>query len=632
MSNGYWGRILRVDLTNQKISVDEPDEKFYRAYLGGRGIIAHYLLKEVPPGCDPLGPENILVFAASVLTGFGIPGAGRNSVGAKSPLTGGYGEGEGGGEWGVKLRWAGYDGLVVTGKSERPVYLWINNDTVEIRDASHLWGMEAEDARSKIRQEVNDPRASTAIIGPGAERLISFACIAMDMHNYIGRCGIGAVMGSKNLKAVAVNGKTRPSAAQPDTIKNIARWMAENYEAPLGTMKEMGTARGVAVVNSAGAFPTRNFREGSFEGFEKITGRAMTDTILVDRESCYACPVHCKRVVEVNDEDLTVSRKYGGPEYEAIAGFGSDCGIDDLKSIAKANEICDRFTIDTISASMMISGAMECAELGLLPAHLTAGSDLHFGSTKGMLGLLQQIVNREGLGDILAKGPYEAVKELGEETAKYFLHVKGQPLPFQEPRWKVGLGIGYAISPTGADHMHNIADNVYASDKAASFDPARNMGILSGVETSELSPAKARLFVYMMLNKSVYNSITMCAFMPYNLDMIVEEIKASTGWNTSNWEVIKATERALDMARAFNAREGFTAEDDTLPQRMFEPLLGGALKGQAIDPQKFYETRNLVYDMLGWDREKGSPKRWKLYELGLDFVVEDLQKHGVLCD
>jgi aldehyde:ferredoxin oxidoreductase len=632
MPNGYWGRILRVDLSNQKISIDEPDEKFYRAYLGGRGIIAHYLLKEVPPGCDPLGPDNILVFAASVLTGMGIPGAGRNSVGAKSPLTGGYGEGEGGGEWGVKLRWAGYDGLVVTGKSEKPVYLWINNDTVEIRDAAHLWGMEANETQSAIRQELGDPRASTAVIGPGGERLIRFACIALDMHNYIGRSGLGAVMGSKNLKAVAVNGKTRPTAAQPDSIKNFARWMFEHYETPLGTMKEMGTARGVPVVNSAGAFPTRNFREGSFEGFEKITGRTMTDTILVDRESCYACPVHCKRVVEVNDENMTVSRKYGGPEYEAIAGFGSDCGIDDLKSIAKANEICDRFTIDAISASMMISGAMECAELGLLPANLIDGLDLRFGSPKGMLDLLLQIVNRQGLGDILAEGPRNLAKELGMEAAGYFLHVKGQPLPFQEPRWKVGMGLGYAISPTGADHMANIHDNVYASDKAASFDPARNMGILDGVETSELSPAKARLFVYMMLNKSIYNSITMCAFMPYNLDMIVEEIKASTGWNTSNWEVLKATERALTMARAFNAREGFTAEDDTLPNRLFTPLLGGALKGKAIDRDQFFQTRNLAYDMLGWDRQNGGPKRWKLYELGLDFVVKDLDKYGVLCD
>lgn len=632
MPNGYWGRILRVNLSTREISVDELGEKFYRTYLGGRGIVAHYLLKEVPPCCDPLGPQNVLVFAPSILTGLGIPGAGRNSVGAKSPLTGGYGEGEGGGDWGVKLRWAGYDGIVVTGQSEKPAYLWINNETVELRDASHLWGQEAYETQNAIREEVGDPHASVALIGPGGERLVRFACISQDMHAFVGRTGMGAVMGSKRLKAIAVNGKTRPEIADAESIKKIALWLRENYKATLGTMKELGTARGVAILNAAGALPTRNFREGSFEGYETISGRYMTDTILVDREACYACPVHCKRVVEVNEEGLIVRREYGGPEYETIGGLGSACGIDDIKVVAKANEIANRNTIDTISAGLMIAGAMECAELGLLPAHLIDGLDLRFGSAQGLLGLLEQIVERKGLGNILAEGPRKIAQELGEEAAAYFLHVKGQPLPLHEPRWKTGMGLGYAISPSGADHMHNIHDNVYADEQASSFDAARNMGILDAVETSELSPAKARLFVYMMLNKSVNNNLTLCSFMPYSLDMIVEQVKASTGWNTSHWEVLKATERALNMARAFNAREGFTAKDDNLPERFFTPLLGGTLKGQAIDRERFYQTRDLVYDMLGWDRQNGAPKRWKLYELGLDWLVEDLEKQGILGD
>ena len=322
-----------------QISLDEHDAKFYRMYLGGRGIVAYYLLKEVPPDCDPLGPQNILVFAASVLTGTPIPGTGRNSAGAKSPLTGTYGESEGGGDWGVKLRWAGYDGLVITGQAEKPMYLWINNDTVQLRDASHLWGLEAYETQQAVLQETGDPHASVAAIGPGAERLVRFACIALDMHDFLGRSGLGAVMGSKGLKAIVVNGKTRPEVANKEAVVDTARWMRENYEAPLGTMQEMGTARGVAVLNSAGGLPTRNFREGSFEGYETLTGRYMTDTILVGRESCYACPVHCKRMVEVSDAGLEVSRKYGGPEYETIAGFGSACGIGDIKAVARANEI-----------------------------------------------------------------------------------------------------------------------------------------------------------------------------------------------------------------------------------------------------------------------------------------------------
>ena len=630
MPNGYWGRLMRVDLSSGAISVEEQDEKFYRRYFGGWGIVAHYLLREVPVGCDPLGPENVLVFAASVLTGTAIPGAGRNSAGAKSPLTGGFGVAEGGGDWGVKLRWAGYDGLIVTGQSEKPVYLWINNDKVELRDASHLWRMEAYETQRAIRDEVADRQASVALIGPAAERLVHFACIALDMHNFLGRTGLGAVMGSKRLKAIAVNGKTRPEVADKTTVMDTARWMRDNYETTLGTMQDMGTARGVPGLNSAGGLPTRNFREGSFEGYETLSGRHMTDTILVDRESCYACPVQCKRVVEVNEDGLTVSRDYGGPEYETIGGFGSGCGIGDIKIVAKANEVCDRHTLDTMSASLMISGAMECAEKGLLPPDLIHGLDLRFGSAQGLLGLLEQIVNREGLGDILAEGPKSVADRLGNEVASYFLHVKGQPLPLHEPRWKAGMGLGYVLSPSGAEHMHNIHDPVYANEESPSFNAARNMGILDAVDTFELSPAKARLFVYMLLNKSVNNNLALCSFMPYSLDMMVEQVKAATGWNVSNWELLKATERALAMGRAFNAREGFTTADDVLPDRFFEPLEGGPLKGKKLERDQFFETRAMAYDMLGWDRQTGAPKRWKLYELGLDWVVDDLEKHGVL--
>lgn len=622
MPNGFWGKILRINLTTGETQIEEKDEKFYRAYLGGRGIIAYYLLNEVPPGTDPFSPENLLIFAPSILTGTSIPGASRNSVGAKSPLTGGFGEGEGGGDWGTRLRWAGYDALVISGQSPTPVYLWINNDSVEIRDASHIWGQEAYPAQATILSDIGDSHASTALIGPAGERLVRFSCIALDTHNYIGRTGMGAVMGSKGLKAIAVNGKTRTEVKDKETIINIAKWLRENFEAPLGTMKEMGTARGVAIVNSAGGFPTRNFKEGAFEGFETLTGRYMTDTILVDRGSCYACPVHCKRVVEFDENGMAVGREYSGPEYETIGGFGSACGIADIKVVAKANEICNSYTIDTISASVFIAGLMECAEKGLIPPKYLQGLELKFGSAEGLLKLVEQIGQRDGLGDILADGMPGITEKLGEEAAGYMMHVKGQPLPLHEPRWKPGMGIGYAISPSGADHMHNIHDLVYADDQIPAFDPARNLGILDGVGTLDLSPAKARLFTYMMLNKSTLNNLNICAFMPYSLDMIVQQVQAVTGWNFSTWELMKATERTLDMARVFNSREGFTAEDDNLPERFFQPLEGGLLKGTSLDRETFYQMRNLVFEMLGWDTNTGAPKDWKLYELGLDWLVE----------
>lgn len=632
MSKGFWGKILRVDLTTGRITIDERGENFYRTYLGGRGVIADYLLNEVPPGCDPLSPDNVLVFAASVLTGTAIPGAARVSVGAKSPLTGAYGEGEGGGYWGVKLRWAGYDGVIIAGRSEKPVYLWVNNDTVELRDASHLWGMEAYETQEAIRKEVGDRRATAAVIGPGGERLIRFACIALGPHDFVGRTGLGAVMGAKGLKAIAVNGNRRPGVADKQGITRIARWLRDNYEASLGTMTEMGTARGVPVMNAAGGLPTRNFREGSFEGYEALSGRYMTDNILVDRESCYACPVHCKRVVEVSEDGITVSRRYGGPEYETISAFGSNCGIGDIKVVARANEICDRYTVDTISTGMMVSGALECAEEGLLPADLVKGLDLRFGSAGGMLGLLEQIVDRQGLGEILGEGPKGLEEKLGREAASRFLHIKGQPLPLHEPRWKAGMALGYALSPTGAEHMANIHDPMYASKEAPLFREAQRMAILEPVDTLELTPAKVRLWVYMTLNKSVNNSVCVCSFMPYGLKHLTDQVEAVTGWNVSSWELLKAAERALSMARAFNGREGFTTEQDVLPDRFFEPLRSGALKGQAIERGQFYEMRELAYDMLGWDRQLAVPKRWKLHELGVSWVADELEKSGCLPD
>lgn len=632
MAKGYWSKILRVDLSSRKINVEEPDEKFYRTYLGGRGIIAHYLLKEVPTGCDPLGPENVLIFAASVLSGAAIPGAGRISVGAKSPLTRGYGEGEAGGDFGARLRWAGYDGVVITGTSDSPVYLWIYEDKVELRDASAIWGMEAFETQEAIRADVGDNLATAAMIGPGGERLVRFACISVGTHNYVGRAGLGAVMGAKKLKAVAVNGKLRLEAADQDQIRIVAKWLRDNYKTAAALWTDLGTPGLVRLNNAAGGLPTRNFQDGSFEGAENISGQTMAEKMVVDRWGCFACPIRCKRIVEVKEEGLTVSRKYGGPEYETLAGFGSNCGIDDLKVVAKANEICDRNSIDTISAGIMISGAMEAAEKGLLPAYLIKDLDLRFGSGKGLLLLLQQIIAREGLGEILAEGILGIEEKIGKEAATCFLHVKNQPLPLHEPRWKTGLGIGYTLSPTGADHQHNIHDPAYAAENAPGFAAVRNMGILDPVNSLELSPAKARLFVYMTLARSITNSLCTCNFTPFSLDSLVGLVKGMTGWNFSNWELVKASERALNMAVAFNVREGINSADDVLPDRFFEPLKSGALAGMGIDRQIFMDTRNLAYDMLGWDRKTGGPKRWKLYELGLGWVADDLKKIGCLPD
>jgi len=626
LTYGYQGRILRADLSLGRITIEEPDEDFYRAYVGGRGLVSFYLFKEVPRGADPLGPDNRLIFAGGPLSGISAPGVARTSVGAKSPLTGGYGDAEAGGHWGPKLARAGYDAIVIAGRAEQPVYLRVTDEAVEIRSAEDLWGLEIHETQEAIRAEIGDPELTAAMIGPASERRVRFACIGLGLHNYAGRSGLGAVMGAKNLKAVAVNGRLKPDVADPEEIKALAAWMARNCRSLAPLHSEWGTAGFVKLLDAAGGLPTRNFMAGSFDGAEAISGQNMARTIVRDRWGCYACPIRCKQVVEVEDEGLSVGRLYGGPEYETIGSFGSNLGIDDIRVVAKANEICDRNTLDTISTGMMIAGAMECAEKGLLPPELTVGLDLRFGSARGALDLLDRIVHRTGLGDVLAEGPKGVAEQLGPEAAACFLHVKGQPLPLHEPRWKAGMGVGFTLSPTGADHMHNIHDSVYASRDLPTFAPARSMGILEPLESTALGPAKARLWVYMTLARSLNNSLLTCFFTLYSLNQMAGLVRAATGWNTSSWELVKASERALNLARCFNAREGFTSADDLLPERFFEPARGGALDGRTLDRTDWLATRDLAYDMLGWDRHTAAPLPWKLYELGLDWVADELER------
>jgi aldehyde:ferredoxin oxidoreductase len=628
---GYAGRIVRVDLTNRTVKDEHPDEKFYRTYFGGRGFVAHYLLKETPAGADPLGPDNVLVIAGSVIAGITSPGVARTSVGAKSPLTGGYGDAEGGGHFGVRLRWAECDGLVITGAADRPVYVHVTPEGAEIRDAAHLWGLEVYESQEAIRAELGDDKISAAVIGPGGEKMIPFACVALGTHNYAGRTGLGAVMGSKNLKAVSVSGQRRPEPADPDAVAAIAKTMSQNYgKIPLA---KDGTPILVRVHNQAGALPTNNFRSGAFEGVDTLSSEWLVEHLRQKKWGCHGCPVRCKNIVAKDDPATPVTTRYGGPEYETIGAFGTACGVSDLTAVAWANEICDAHGLDTITAGMMIAGALEAGERGLIPPDLADGLDLTPGSKTGMIELLRQMVALEGLGGILARGPAKAAEILGPEAGRYFLHVKNQSLPLHEPRWKPIMGVGFTLSPTGADHQHNVFDTLYANEEAPSFNAARNLGILDAPPREALSPEKARLYTYMILHRSVFNSVLICTFLGiYQLEDIKNLVNAVTGWNVSTFELLKSAERAMNLARAFNAREGFTAEDDVIPERFFEPLEGGALDGASLDKKAFYETRDLIYDMCGWNRRSAAPKRWKLHELALSWAIPMLEERGVDID
>jgi len=624
MPNGYCGKILRVDLTSGQLSVEEPGELFYRTYMGGWGTIVHYLLKELPPGVDPLSPENMLIFATGVVTGSPVAGAGRSCVGAKSPLTGGFGEADVGGWWGAELTRAGFDAIIVTGKSETPVYLWVHDGTAEIRSADHLWGMLTADAEAALREELGDQRTRIAQIGPAGERLSPIAAVMHDITRAAGRTGLGAVMGSKNLKAVAVRGTGRKKIADRDALQEIARWFVDYYPTTwAATLKDVGTANGVRQ-HLDGGLPTNNFQRGTFDGWEAIQGLTLRDTVLKDRDTCYACPIGCKRVVEIQDGPYPVDAIYGGPEYETLGALGSSCGVDDLAAICRANQLCNAYGLDTISCGVTIAWAMECFERGLLTQEDTGGIDLRFGNADAMVQMVELMGERKGFGEILSQGAFHAAQSIGRGTGDFVMHAKGQEIPMHEPRIKYGLGVGYAMSPTGADHMHNFHDVDYESEEG--IEGVQHFGILEPLAFDDLGPGKMRLASILIPWQTLHNSLGFCMFVGgcFKIPKVVEMVRAITGWDTTLYELFKVGERAYTMARAFNAREGFTSEDDRIPSRFFESFDEGPSAGNRIDPDAFEQACVAFYKMMGWDGETGIPTDWKLQELGVGWVVDTL--------
>ena len=626
MATGYQGKILRVDLTTGSIRTEEPDHNFYRQYIGGWGFVAYWLMKELEPGIDPLGPKNKLIFASGIYTGTPLSGSGRSAVGAKSPLTGGFGEADAGGFFGVEMVNAGWDAIIFEGKSPRPVYLWIKDDHVEIRDASHLWGKDVVITEDTIKSELDDRRIRFAAIGRAGENLVVNACIMEDLHHAHGRTGMGAVMGSKNLKAVAARGSGKKEIHEREPIRAYAKWLLGEGKPKYQGMTENGTDGGLLGLHEDGGLPTKNFKYGQFKGAEKITGKTMTDTILTGRGTCYACVVRCKREVEVPEGEFKTDPAYGGPEYETAGALGSNCGVDNLEAVARGNAICNGEGLDTIGGGMMVSFAMECFENGLITTEDTGGIEANFGNAQAMVKLLEMTVNREGIGDLLAQGYEACIQAWGPEAKKYAIEVKGQPLPMHEPRYKFALGLGYAISPTGADHVHNIHDTAYTTD--VGMESVLPFGILEPLPKDDLSPAKVRLFRHHTNFSILKNMVGMCLFLPYGPNDVVDIVKAVTGWDTSLFELMKAAERGLALARAFNAREGFTPKDDYMPDRFYHKFRSGPLKGVAHSRTQFKEALRTYYDMAGWDRKTGSPTAAKLHELDLGWVVEDAEQQA----
>jgi aldehyde:ferredoxin oxidoreductase len=624
MTFGHWGKLLRVNLTTGKTTTETLDELFLRRYVGGWGFIGYYLLKELAPGIDPLGPENKLIYATGPITGQPMAGGGRHMIGGKSPLTGGFAASEAGGFFGAELKRAGWDAVIVEGAAQTPVYLWIHDDQVELRSAEHLWGLETADVEERLREELGERRLRVSQCGPAGERLARIANVMHDATRAAGRTGLGAVMGAKKLKAVVVRGSQRPPVADPEALDALAKWFRDNYhQTGSAVFSTLATMRMVRVNQGVGGLPTRNFQHGVFEGFENLTAERALETITVGRDTCYGCPIRCKWVSEVKSDTYPVDRKYGGPEYETAGSMGSLCGIDDLEIVAYANQVCNANGLDTIGAGVTIAFAMECFERGLLTTEDTGGLDLRFGNAEALVEMLHRIVRRQGLGDLLAEGSLRAAHKIGRGAERYAIQIKGQEVAMHDPRVKYGHGLGIGVSPTGADHMHSVHDSAYTS-KGGIAD-LESFGIIEPLPFDDLSTDKARMVRYGMMLRVLDNLTGMCMFHMWTPRQKADIIRAATGWPTDVADLWLAAERAYDMARAFNAREGFRPEDDMLPPRLLEPLPEGPAEGKAPTEEQYRAALADLYGLMGWDADTGAPTRAKLADLGIAWVADLLE-------
>jgi aldehyde:ferredoxin oxidoreductase len=630
MTLGTTGKYLRVDLSTGYIEIEEFSEDFYRQYPGGKAFAGYILLNEMPAHTEPFSPENVLVIANGLLTGAPVSTATRYVVSARSPLTMGYGESEAGGFWGPELKMAGFEAIVVKGRSPKPVYLWIKDGEAELRPAEHLWGGLTGEVQETIREELGDKNIRVLQIGPAGENLVRYAGITNDLRHFNGRNGMGAVMGSKNLRAVAVRGKERYKtlAHDPDALLSLGRTLAKRVRNdPLSwSLQNTGTPGIVEPLNSSGILPTRNFRQGAFEHVDEVKWEAYEENLLTARRSCYACAVRCKREVAVDGK----TSDYGGPEYETVGAFGPNCGISDLHAIAKANEKCNAYMLDTISTGATISFAMECFEHGLITKEDTGGIDLRFGNAEAMLAMIDQIALRQGLGDLLAEGTLRAAKKIGGDSMYFALQVKGQELPMHDPRGKYNVGIGYAISEIGADHLVVAHDTMLANQESAPFTSVLPLGITTAQPARSMNLEKMKQFFQLEKVTSLEKVIGYCFFGPaprsfIQIEEMVDSINMASGWELSLDQALEIGERATNLARVFNAREGFTRTDDTLPERLFDGLENGALEGQAMPREEFEQALTELYNIKGWDPQTGNPTRDKLSALSLEWAADILE-------
>jgi len=637
MSYGYTGKILHVNLTTSEIKVEEPEEQFYRTYMGGSAMGMYYVLKETPAGAEALSPENVLALCTGVVTGTPISGQSRLTSVAKSPLTGCIGDAQGGGYFPAEMKFSGFDAVIIKGKSPKPVYLWMHHGEAELRDASHLWGMTTGDAEDKLKEELEDKRIEVLQIGPAGENMVRFAALISMSNRANGRTGMGAVMGSKNLKAVVVRGKQKPSIANPEKFKELQKLAKTNLE-PTGMddFGKYGTPDVCSPQNKSGGLPTYNFNSGTFEKHEEINGKTLYNEHLrghekdeqnrFGRDTCFSCSIKCKRVSQIDEGPFKTDAKYGGPEYETLATFGSYCGISNMDAIIHANALCNMYGMDTISCGATISWAMECWAEGKITAEDTGGIELEYGSAEAMVKMTEMIAKQEGFGKILAEGSQKASEIIGRGTEDYLITSKGQEAPAHMPQVKRSLSVIYAANPFGADHESSEHDPAYK----AYPERMEQIGLTNPQERLALNEEMMRFAMVTQHLSSAVDSLSVCAFIfgasfqLYDANQLVEVVNAVTGWDTDMTEILAVGERRLNMLRAFNSREGIGRESDTLPKKMFKrPLEGGRSDGYSIDEKEWETALEDYYRLCDWDVMTGHPSLKKMESLGLGWVVAE---------
>jgi aldehyde:ferredoxin oxidoreductase len=651
MLYGFTGKILHVDLTDRRLTIEEPDEEFYRHYPGGSLMGLYYLWRNTAPGIDALDPQNTLTFALSAPTGLPISGQSRCTATCKSPTTKGVADSQAGGFWPAELKFAGFDAVVIRGASATPVYLWIHNGEAELRDATHLWGQYTHDVDTLIKSEMGDDKIEIAQIGPAGEKLSMFAAV-MNMSNRAwGRTGIGAVMGSKNLKAIAVRGTLPVNPADKKAVVALSRRGTKLLpdRPDVTNLGTYGTADAVMGQQGAGGLPTNNWDSGVMDiaAAEAISGERLYLELLrgadegkqdkLGRDTCYACIVRCKRVVESEYRDHKLVPEYGGPEYETISTFGSYCGVGDLHAISYANQLCNMYGVDSISCGATLSWAMECFEQGVLSLEDTDGIDLRYGNAEAMIAMLEKTLRREGFGDLLAEGSEKAADRLGKGH-EYVLTVKGQEIPAHMPHVKRSLGLIYAVNPFGADHQSSEHDPMYhpklyeGSPESPGYKRyLAEIGLTTPTAPKAMNPEKVEFALKTQYNYSATDTIDVCQFVYgpswqlFGPQDMADLMTAATGWDVTVDEIQTIGRRRLNLMRAYNAREGLTRDHDTLPKKLFtKPLSGGRTDGMTLDPDELETALTMYFEQAGWDVEAGVPRRATLEEDGLGWAADEL--------